>query len=54
MQGLRGIWLNEDFATYCKALYWESVRGFDDFCYKVIKTADEYLEEQEPVMSDHL
>jgi aminopeptidase N len=40
-----GIWLNEDFTTYCEALYWESIRGFDDFCYKVIKTADEYLEE---------
>ena len=39
------IWLNEGFATYCETLYWESIKGFDEFCYKVIKIADEYLEE---------
>src|SRR5215203_2626025 len=41
------IWLNEGFATYCEALYWESTKGFDEFCYKVFKIADEYLEESE-------
>jgi aminopeptidase N len=39
------IWLNEGFATYCETLYWESIKGFDEFCYKVIKMADGYLEE---------
>jgi aminopeptidase N len=39
------LWLNEGFATYCEALYWESVKGFDELCYKVIKMADGYLEE---------
>jgi aminopeptidase N len=39
------IWLNEGFATYCEILYWESIKGFDEFCYKVMKIADEYLEE---------
>jgi aminopeptidase N len=38
------LWLNEGFATYCEMLYWESIKGFDEFCYKVIKMADEYLE----------
>jgi aminopeptidase N len=39
------IWLNEGFATYCETLYWERIKGFDEFCYKVMKIADEYLEE---------
>jgi aminopeptidase N len=39
------LWLNEGFATYCEALYWENIKGFDEFCYKVMKIADEYLEE---------
>jgi aminopeptidase N len=39
------LWLNEGFATYCELLYWESVKGFNEFCYKVIKMADGYLEE---------
>ena len=39
------IWLNEGFATYCETLYWGNVKGFDEFCYKVIKIADEYLGE---------
>jgi aminopeptidase N len=39
------IWLNEGFATYCETLYWESTKGFDEFCYKVMKITDEYLEE---------
>ena len=39
------LWLNEGFATYCEALYWESVKGFDELCYKVMKMADGYLEE---------
>lgn len=39
------IWLNEGFATYCEALYWEASRGTDEFHYYVIQTADDYLEE---------
>jgi aminopeptidase N len=39
------IWLNEGPGTYFEALYWENVKGFDDFCYKVIKIANEYFEE---------
>jgi aminopeptidase N len=39
------IWLNEGFATYCETLYWESTKGYDEFCYKVMKLADDYLEE---------
>ena len=34
------IWLNEGFATYCETLYLESIKGFDEFCYKVMKIAD--------------
>ncbi|MER3408360.1 MAG: hypothetical protein C4292_06495, partial [Nitrososphaera sp.] len=39
------IWLNEGFATYCEALYWEASRGTDEFHYYVIQMADDYLEE---------
>ena len=39
------IWLNEGFATYCEALYWESSRGLDEFHYYVMQTSDDYLEE---------
>ena len=39
------VWLNEGFATYCEALYWESSRGKDEFQYYVMRTADDYLEE---------
>jgi aminopeptidase N len=39
------LWLNEGFATYCEMLYRESVQGFDEFCYRVVRTADEYFEE---------
>ena len=39
------IWLNEGFATYCEALYWEASRGKDEFQYYVLQTADDYLEE---------
>lgn len=39
------IWLNEGFATYCEALYWESSRGKDEFQYYVMQTADDYFEE---------
>lgn len=39
------IWLNEGFATYCEALYWEVSRGKDEFHYYVLQTADDYLEE---------
>lgn len=39
------IWLNEGFATYCEALYWEASRGNDEFQYYMMQTADDYLEE---------
>ena len=39
------IWLNEGFATYCEALYWEVSRGIDEFQYYVMQTADDYFEE---------
>ena len=39
------IWLNEGFATYCEALYWEASRGKDEFQYYMMQTADDYLEE---------
>lgn len=39
------IWLNEGFATYCEALYWEASRGKDEFHYYVIQTADDYFDE---------
>lgn len=39
------IWLNEGFATYCEALYWEASRGSDEFQYYVMQTADDYFEE---------
>jgi aminopeptidase N len=39
------IWLNEGFATYCEALYWEKSRGADEFLYYVMQTADDYFEE---------
>ena len=39
------IWLNEGFATYCEALYWESSRGIDEFQYYMTQTADDYFDE---------
>ncbi|HVX02223.1 MAG TPA: M1 family aminopeptidase [Nitrososphaera sp.] len=39
------IWLNEGFATYCEALYWEASRGTDEFHYYIMQTADDYFEE---------
>jgi aminopeptidase N len=39
------IWLNEGFATYCEALYWQASRGNDEFQYYMMQTADDYLEE---------
>jgi aminopeptidase N len=39
------IWLNEGFATYCEALYWEDSRGIDEFQYYIIQTADDYFDE---------
>src|SRR5919198_2935326 len=39
------IWLNEGFATYCEALYWEASRGNDEFQYYVMQTADDYIDE---------
>jgi aminopeptidase N len=39
------IWLNEGFATYCEALYLEASKGYDEFQYHVMQSADDYLEE---------
>jgi aminopeptidase N len=39
------VWLNEGFATYFEVLYWESIKGSDEFYYRIMKLADEYLEE---------
>ena len=39
------IWLNEGFATYCEALYWEDSRGIDEFQYYIMQTADDYFDE---------
>jgi aminopeptidase N len=39
------IWLNEGFANYCEALYWNHSRGIDEFQYYVMRAADRYLEE---------
>ena len=46
------IWLNEGFATYCEALYWEKYwenrnlnRKDDEFHYKILQTADRYFSE---------
>jgi aminopeptidase N len=46
------IWLNEGFATYCEALYWEKYwenrnrnRKDEEFHYKILQTADRYFGE---------
>lgn len=39
------IWLNEGFATYCEALYWQASRGNDEFQYYMMQIADDYFEE---------
>ena len=46
------LWLNEGFATYCEALFWEKYweirdisRRDDEFQYKIFQTADLYFEE---------
>jgi aminopeptidase N len=39
------IWLNEGFATYFEALYWEASRGKDEFQYYMVQMADAYLNE---------
>jgi aminopeptidase N len=39
------IWLNEGFATYFEALYWEASRGKDEYQYYMIQMADTYLDE---------
>ena len=45
-------WLNEGFATFCEALYWEKYwesrdkrRRDDEFHYKILQTADRYFGE---------
>jgi aminopeptidase N len=39
------IWLNEGFATYCEALFWEASMGTDEFHYYIMQTADDYFDE---------
>jgi aminopeptidase N len=39
------IWLNESFATYFEALYWQRSRGEDEFNYYVMQLAEEYFDE---------
>mgnify|MGYP003575087127 CR=1 FL=1 len=39
------IWLNEGFATYCEALYWEHSRGIDEFLYYVFLLFEDYFDE---------
>ena len=46
------LWLNEGFATFCEALYWEKYwerrdkrRRDDEFHYKILLTADRYFGE---------
>ena len=39
------IWLNEGFATYFEALYWEVSRSKDEFQYYMVQMADSYLNE---------
>jgi len=39
------IWLNESFATYFEALYWQNSRGEDEFNYYVMQLAEEYFDE---------
>lgn len=39
------IWLNESFATYFEALYWQNSRGDDEFSYYVMQLAEEYFDE---------
>ena len=45
-------WLNEGFATFCEALYWENYwerrdkrRRDDEFQYKILQTSDLYFDE---------
>jgi aminopeptidase N len=39
------VWLNEAFATYCEALYWQASRGTDEFQYYIMRLGDDYFEE---------
>lgn len=39
------VLLNEAFATYCEALYWEASRGSEEFQYYMMQIADDYFEE---------
>jgi len=42
------IWLNEGFATYCEALWWEKQYGFDGYRAYARLTMDTYLEYGDP------
>ena len=37
------IWLNESFASYCEALYYQNTLGDDGFYYYMIGKVDDYL-----------
>lgn len=37
------IWLNEGYASYCEALYWQSSRGENEFLYYLVQMADVYI-----------
>lgn len=39
------IWLNEGFATYFEALYWQHAYGYDEFQYFVLQIAYGYFDE---------
>jgi aminopeptidase N len=39
------IWLNEGFASYSEALYWQSSRGENEFLYYLVQMADIYLKD---------
>jgi len=39
------IWINESFATYFEALYWQNSRGDDEFNYYMMQLAEEYFDE---------
>lgn len=39
------VWINEGFATYCEALYWEHSKGPEEFSYYMMQIAEDYFEE---------
>ena len=39
------VWLNEGFASYSEALYWQESRGQDEFLFKIYQDMYNYFEE---------